>query len=397
MKITNEQKTKHRIPNTNNGITLFALVITIVVMLILVAVTISMAINGGLFDYAEKAVGETKNAIDAEQQFINDIIEEYIKPNVSGGENPGGEEPPKKDEPTELPEGIKVGDYVNYEPTAGTYKVADGTKGSGYTTTNGYQSFSTEDLDWRILSIDEETGEIELVAATPTTSKLYLEGADGYNHAVDILNDMCEALYSNTKGATGRSIKVEDINEKITYDYTTYTNYGTVYQPSYQPSNKQYPNIYAAEEGSTAGGLNGIGLKGSEGVRKADGTADYTTYTGSSTAETLNATYTYYNYAPENYLKDLGINTAPAGLLNTGTTYWLASRCVIADSYDAYFGVRILNSRGNVHSHDLIDSDGFVSDPGFAVRPVVSLGLYVTLTKDTENSTEIKTVWNVEF
>ena len=40
---------------TQKGITLIALVITIIVMLILVAVTISMAINGGLFEKAGKA------------------------------------------------------------------------------------------------------------------------------------------------------------------------------------------------------------------------------------------------------------------------------------------------------------------------------------------------------
>ena len=53
--------------NTNKGITLIALVITIIVMLILVGVTISMAVNGGLFDYAGRAVSETNEALKAEQ------------------------------------------------------------------------------------------------------------------------------------------------------------------------------------------------------------------------------------------------------------------------------------------------------------------------------------------
>ena len=57
--------------NTNKGITLIALIITIIVMLILVAVTISMAINGGLFEYAGKAVSDTQNAIDAEQTLAD--------------------------------------------------------------------------------------------------------------------------------------------------------------------------------------------------------------------------------------------------------------------------------------------------------------------------------------
>ena len=81
-KVTIEMKEKevkkptlHRQLHTSQqGITLIALVITIIVMLILVSVTISMAINGGLFEYAGKATGDTKNAINAEQQLANGHI-----------------------------------------------------------------------------------------------------------------------------------------------------------------------------------------------------------------------------------------------------------------------------------------------------------------------------------
>ena len=59
----------------HKGITLIALIITIIIMLILVAVTINMAINGGLFKNAGKAVGETKNAIDVEQELSNGKIQ----------------------------------------------------------------------------------------------------------------------------------------------------------------------------------------------------------------------------------------------------------------------------------------------------------------------------------
>ena len=67
----NRKQEKH----TSKGITLIALVITIIVMLILVAVTISMAINGGLFEKAGKATGDTKNAMDAEQQLADGRIQ----------------------------------------------------------------------------------------------------------------------------------------------------------------------------------------------------------------------------------------------------------------------------------------------------------------------------------
>ena len=54
---------------TQKGITLIALVITIIVMLILVGVTISMALNGGLFGYAKKAAKDTESQKQAEQEL----------------------------------------------------------------------------------------------------------------------------------------------------------------------------------------------------------------------------------------------------------------------------------------------------------------------------------------
>jgi len=50
----------HSDPLNKNGITLIALIITIIVMLILVGVTINVALNGGLFQKAETATRETE-------------------------------------------------------------------------------------------------------------------------------------------------------------------------------------------------------------------------------------------------------------------------------------------------------------------------------------------------
>ena len=57
-----------------NGITLIALVITIIVMLILVAVTISLAVNGGLFSYAGRAAHDTELAKQEEQKLAEGQI-----------------------------------------------------------------------------------------------------------------------------------------------------------------------------------------------------------------------------------------------------------------------------------------------------------------------------------
>ena len=51
---------------SNKGITLIALVITIIVMLILVGVTINMAVNGRLFNYAKNGVSDTQAALNNE-------------------------------------------------------------------------------------------------------------------------------------------------------------------------------------------------------------------------------------------------------------------------------------------------------------------------------------------
>ena len=59
----------------NKGITLIALIITIIIMLILVTVSITMAVKGGLFNYAGKATKETQNAITAEQMLAEGKIQ----------------------------------------------------------------------------------------------------------------------------------------------------------------------------------------------------------------------------------------------------------------------------------------------------------------------------------
>lgn len=70
------------------GITLIALIITIIVMLILVSVTIRVSTNGKLFSHAANAVSQTKDAIATENSILEgkikignttyDSIDEYV-------------------------------------------------------------------------------------------------------------------------------------------------------------------------------------------------------------------------------------------------------------------------------------------------------------------------------
>ena len=62
----------HNLHTNFNGITLIALIITIIVMLILVGVTISVALNGGLFETANKAATGTQK--EAERERLTEIV-----------------------------------------------------------------------------------------------------------------------------------------------------------------------------------------------------------------------------------------------------------------------------------------------------------------------------------
>ena len=53
----------------NNGITLIALIITIIVMMILVAVTINILVNSGLIETAKKATTEYKTVQTKEEDL----------------------------------------------------------------------------------------------------------------------------------------------------------------------------------------------------------------------------------------------------------------------------------------------------------------------------------------
>lgn len=67
------------------GITLVALVITIIILLILAGISISTLINSGLFERAREAEETSKNAQDRENSILSqyeNIMNEYLSGNV---------------------------------------------------------------------------------------------------------------------------------------------------------------------------------------------------------------------------------------------------------------------------------------------------------------------------
>ena len=60
--------------SNSRGITLIALIITVIIMLILVGVSVTIVINGGLFDITKKAAKRTEKAKKAEQELSSERI-----------------------------------------------------------------------------------------------------------------------------------------------------------------------------------------------------------------------------------------------------------------------------------------------------------------------------------
>ena len=204
-----EAKEKNYIQN--KGITLVALVITIVILLILAGISISSLTNTGIFEKAKDAKKASENA-ELEQ---NKVLDEYEKELDKYGDNTlvskfnSGK--------------IKVGDYVSYTPDqANTNEILEELKTYSGSDANSSSKLKQEmDLKWRVLDVKD--GKLRLISDKATTSLITLSGSNGYNNAVYLLDKTCKTLYNNSKLTSNvQNLKIEDIQDHLTYDYTQY-------------------------------------------------------------------------------------------------------------------------------------------------------------------------------
>ena len=129
---------------------------------------------------------------------------------------------PSQGEVTAIDE-LQVGDVINYNPSR-TYSWDRNyaTSNSTATATDTLSSSAGKSFNvskWKVLSIDKSTGKIEMVPATVT-----LQGVQGYNNAVKLLNDASLIAKTDEK-ATNGYLKAASIQPYQTYynttDYTT--------------------------------------------------------------------------------------------------------------------------------------------------------------------------------
>lgn len=426
---TNEKKMKAK------GITLIALVITVIVLLILAGITIATLTgeNGILIraiDAKEQTqIEEEKEKIELsvvgayakdnegqiKRNYLNDELTNHI--GVEGLDYTLSEFAPfivtyldsersylidedgNVSEYVDIAKYVKVGDYVNYNATVldknGTKVESNkltytSSTGSGIEHGNGSmnQTFTTKaDIKWRVLDIGTET--VTLISEYPITTdsgeNFSINGVVGYLYAEQELHEICK-IYGYGYGA----------------DTSQVTNYG-----------------YGGPiDGKLTGQITGSGARSItiEDINKKAGITetDYitldsnygstinpsiniyyptiTTLNGkSNSAGVKNLKYTYYSYN-KTEVEDINIQNM---LFNK--RYWLASRCVNTYSNRCLFRISIVDSDSNFVSasylcsnDNLLIDERMVSD--FSVRPIVTLK---SNTIDINTDYEVEGHWNL--
>ena len=364
---------KSTLKKTEKGITLVALVVTIVVLLILAGVSINLVLgNNGIIAKAKEAETKSAEASQNDLKGMNALAEEM---NNALGEKPK----------VDLSK-YKIGDSVNYtyDPASSSYTLES--KYSGYSSNQTIAQ--TTGLTWKVLNVDKENDTVDIISTNPTSSTVYFYNILGYNNGPYLMNEICKAQYSNkTLGVNARSINLLDMEKHLTADGITARNayqydsstakYGTT---KTYPSNTKYPSLYANQKGA---GPNITEAEASKKITQPDttkgndpyeeskpivpkGTTEPTNDSTYGTGNPLTVTQTYY-YRPIN---DTNYGTASSILANS-TKFWVAARDVHTRSDYATFGLRIADT--NAYGCNMFYSNGDTGGSTCALRPVVSL------------------------
>ena len=142
---------------------------------------------------------------------------------------------------------VKVGDYVSYESDALNEANLNTLKNnlntySGKSDSTINSAINRDELKWRVLDVNEKTGQVRLISAEPTESKIELYGYNGYNNAVKLIDDACSTLYNNSKLASKvQNLKIEDVTKYM-------TTQPTEDKTEYTPTDIKIPNILKQEK-----------------------------------------------------------------------------------------------------------------------------------------------------
>lgn len=348
------------------GITLISLAVTVVVLMFLAGIIIaSNKDNNGILDIANNKKEETERMTIEEGIKIElqedppesyaDLIEflkgygtilnEDVPDEATLVTTKGEYKILVKDiwntDKEEL--GISVGDYVEYSYDGGTY-IVDGT----YSGTNEEKTITIPNSGtsiWRVIDVNKQSKQVKIIPTSLNNYEITLNGVNGFNNGVKILNDLCNQIFSNTQyNATAKNINIEDI-EKLSSNLSELK--GVNFGSEKEYNSLVYPYVLKGENNNNS--------------KQDDFFYNY------ENASNIKLMQTYYEGNIE--FKSSKYNE----LLPSGS-YWISSRAINNTSSADYY-LRTLNTVNTVtlSGTKLFNSQGQEQSNTFSVLPIVTI------------------------
>ena len=356
------------------GITLIALVVTIIAMLILAGVTLSLTLSdNGILGKAQYGSNTWANATKDETTVMEEmemLTQRFSYEDIVKVKNRIKNKSIQIDEVDYTPEELYDSEGKKVEITI------DGSYNGGLRN----QVLSQEDLigsedkiKWYVLSINENAVSI---VSQPTKAMVEFKDSSGYDNCLYFLNELSTKLFINRKlGITENRVhafRLSDIKEaaeqanegtgnwnwnenfikNATYDGSgnKVWNDGKIGKKVFTPSYKYYPSMYKFDENKEVIMDNQIYDEFPEKLILSDGIKRNTEgFNNPANNFIVNYTYLSYYNQREFMLKNLGtfgeLNIAKEIFNPREKNYWLASRCISANSSDATFILRNVYSR----------------------------------------------------
>ena len=355
----------------NKGITLIALIITIVILLILLAVSVYLIIDGKIFTSAEKAVNGTNEKV-AQQQgrvdelmgILDDVEQKQKEHNFQYTDNTLAE----------LKCDCETCKKTN--PRGRNYKIGQQIKLTDSDTLLTDTSAATG-AEWVVFGREDSNkdGKYETLLITtlaPSTEKLTLGGADGYNTGIEQIEAKVKEIYGNDV----RAMTIDDVNKTLGY-----TPAGGMYYAGSQLQTAENFTTRLKDLGDAWTKIVNHNTNNLGGVFYTPAHPEGISDNGAELGEYL---LDGYWYAVNSSAGDTGVPTVSENTSNVaknlvfGTSgnkysYWLASRGAYANDHLACFGPGNVD-RGRAYSdNELFISNGKSFDYELSARALVSL------------------------
>ena len=309
----------------SKGITLIALVITIIILLILAGITINLTIGQrGILNRAQEVGRNYQEATKREDEELSNFLKEADEI-INGITENGGEIIPSTPEISEEVKRLKVGDYIKYD--TGVTSVGE----------NGV-------IMCRVLyPVDSEYG-LQIISDKNVGENITLGGSTweagkvAYNGAIERLNNEAQHY----------------VNEEYAYDGRCVGSIPTVQKGMFVEQNKVRDG-----EGNIQDKLATVSI-----------TETYTMPAGWTSRDT------WCSDTDTNYMIDKTV-LERASMWITGQYYWLASRDVVSYSSGVDFNVYIVDTSDGLSSYNIciVLSDGHTYGASYThgLRPCISL------------------------